>query len=108
TKSSNTGIIIGSVVGGFVVLLLIASAVTYGVYQKRQATKAKHNSPFATWGADNGSEAGDVPQLKGARWCSFEELRRCTNNFSEDNMIGSGGYGKVSKSYKLPNLLFGQ
>ncbi|KAJ0442706.1 putative protein kinase RLK-Pelle-LRR-VIII-1 family [Helianthus annuus] len=96
-KSSNSGIVIGSVVGGFVILLLIASAVTYGIYQKRQATKAKQNTPFATWGLDNGSEAGDVPQLKEARWCSFEELRRCTDNFSEDNMIGSGGYGKVYK-----------
>jgi len=38
---------------------------------------------------------GDAPQLKGARYFSFEELKKCTNNFSEINEIGSGGYGKV-------------
>ncbi|KAI3810638.1 hypothetical protein L1987_20259 [Smallanthus sonchifolius] len=96
-KSSNHGVVIGSVVGGFVVLLLIASAITFGIYQKRQATKAKQNNPFASWGLDNDNDAGGAPQLKGARWCSYEELKRCTNNFSEDNIIGSGGYGKVYK-----------
>ncbi|KAI3676115.1 hypothetical protein L1987_85714 [Smallanthus sonchifolius] len=96
-KSSNHGVVIGSVVGGFVVLLLLASAITYGIYQKRQATKSKQKNPFASWGLDNDSDAGGAPQLKGARWCSYEELKRCTNNFSEDNIIGSGGYGKVYK-----------
>ncbi|KAL8205969.1 hypothetical protein R6Q57_009520 [Mikania cordata] len=95
-KSSNQGIIIGSVVGGFVGLLLLALAITYGIYQKRQAAKAKQNNPFANWGLDN-SDAGGVPQLKGARWFSFEELKACTSNFSKDNIIGSGGYGKVYK-----------
>ncbi|KAD3067480.1 hypothetical protein E3N88_35360 [Mikania micrantha] len=95
-KSSNKGIIIGSVVGGFVGLLILALAITYGMYQKRQAAKAKQNNPFANWGLDN-SDAGGVPQLKGARWFSFEELKACTSNFSKDNIIGSGGYGKVYK-----------
>ncbi|CAK9186466.1 unnamed protein product, partial [Ilex paraguariensis] len=47
----------------------------------------------ANWDRDESS--GGVPQLKGARWFSFEELRKCTNNFAEVNAIGSGGYGKV-------------
>lgn len=38
---------------------------------------------------------GDVPQLKGARFFTLEELHKSTNNFSEANNIGSGGYGKV-------------
>ncbi|KAF5803156.1 putative protein kinase RLK-Pelle-LRR-VIII-1 family [Helianthus annuus] len=50
----------------------------------------------ASWGFDS-SDAGDAPQLKGTRWCSFEELQRATNRFSEENIIGSGGYGKVYK-----------
>ncbi|KAL4556396.1 hypothetical protein LXL04_039047 [Taraxacum kok-saghyz] len=96
-KSSNIGIIIGVAVGGFVLLLLIGLAITYAVYQRRQAKKAKHSNPFASWGLDNGSDVGGVPELKGARWCSFEELKRCTNNFSDVNLIGSGGYGQVYK-----------
>lgn len=47
----------------------------------------------ADW--DPEKESGAVPQLQGAKWFSFEDLRRCTNNFSESNCIGAGGYGKV-------------
>ncbi|KAI3509117.1 hypothetical protein L1887_24143 [Cichorium endivia] len=93
-KLSNPGAIIGTAVGSFVIVCL---AISYAIYQKRKATRAKQNNPFASWVLDNGNDAGDVPQLKGARWCSFEELKRCTNNFSEGNIIGTGGYGKVYK-----------
>jgi hypothetical protein len=40
--------------------------------------------------------SGSVPQLKGARRFSYEELEKYTNNFSEANGIGSGGYGKAN------------
>ena len=39
---------------------------------------------------------GEVPRLKGARFFTLEELQKSTNNFSEANVVGSGGYGKVS------------
>ncbi|KAF5946817.1 hypothetical protein HYC85_017045, partial [Camellia sinensis] len=47
----------------------------------------------ASW--DSNKSNGGVPQLKGARCFSFEELKKYTNTFSEANCIGSGGYGKV-------------
>ena len=37
----------------------------------------------------------DAPQLTGAKAFTFEELRKCTDNFSEANDVGGGGYGKV-------------
>ena len=40
-----------------------------------------------------------MPQLQGAKWFSFEEIKKCTNNFSAENNVGSGGYGKVSFHY---------
>lgn len=49
----------------------------------------------ASW-APSGKDSGGAPQLKGARWFSYDELKKCTNNFSENNEIGSGGYGKVN------------
>ncbi|XP_023756270.1 leucine-rich repeat receptor protein kinase HPCA1 [Lactuca sativa] len=91
-KSSNHGAIIGVSVGSFVIVCL---AISYAIYQKRRATRARQSDPFASWVMDNGSDAGGVPELKGARLCSFEELKRCTDNFSEEYVIGSGGYGKV-------------
>jgi len=48
----------------------------------------------ASW--DSNKHSGAVPQLTGARFFSFEELKKWTNNFSETNDIGCGGYGKVS------------
>ena len=51
---------------------------------------------LASW-AHSGKDSGVAPQLKGARWFSYDELKKCSNGFSESNEIGSGGYGKVKK-----------
>ncbi|KAJ4832493.1 hypothetical protein Tsubulata_000041 [Turnera subulata] len=51
--------------------------------------------PFPASWAPSGKDSGGAPQLKGARWFSYDELKKSTHNFSENNEIGSGGYGKV-------------
>ncbi|KAL8208840.1 hypothetical protein R6Q57_008252 [Mikania cordata] len=100
-KSSNTGIIVGASVGGCVLVALLILAGIYALRQKGRAEKANHESrPFAQWDATSGS--GAVPQLKGAKSFSFEELNKYTNNFSESNNIGTGGYGTVYRG-SLPN-----
>nr|XP_034916258.1 probable leucine-rich repeat receptor-like protein kinase At5g49770 isoform X2 [Populus alba] len=93
-KSSNTGVIIGAAAGGSVLLLLLLGAGLYARRQKKRAERAtEQNNPFAHW--ESNKSIGGVPQLKGARNFSFEELRKYSNNFSETNDIGSGGYGNV-------------
>ncbi|KAJ6309299.1 hypothetical protein OIU76_018820, partial [Salix suchowensis] len=93
-KSTNTGVIIGAAAGGCVLLLLLLGAGLYAHRQKKRAEKAtEQNNPFAHW--ESNKSIGGIPQLKGARNFSFEELRKYTNNFSEINDIGSGGYGNV-------------
>ncbi|GFP95054.1 probable leucine-rich repeat receptor-like protein kinase at5g49770 [Phtheirospermum japonicum] len=94
--SSNTVVIIGAAAGGFILFLLLLIAGAYAIRQKRRAeTATKKSDPFALW--DPNSNSGAVPQLRGARNFSFDEIKKCTNNFSEINVIGSGGYGKVHR-----------
>ncbi|XP_062176311.1 leucine-rich repeat receptor protein kinase HPCA1-like isoform X2 [Alnus glutinosa] len=95
-KSLSIGVIIGAVAGFTILLLLLvlAGVYVYALRQKRRAESASGQlNPFAHWDPNNGS--GGIPQLKGARSFSFEELKKYTNKFSEANSIGSGGYGKV-------------
>ena len=51
----------------------------------------------ASW--ETNEDTGGAPNLKGARFFSFEEIKKYTNNFPEINEIGSGGFGKVSELY---------
>ncbi|KAL1335859.1 hypothetical protein HN51_030306 [Arachis hypogaea] len=92
SKSKHTGAIIGAVVAVVVFLGLAFVIGMYALRQKRRAERSELN-PFANW--EQNPNSGAAPQLKGARWFSFEDLRKYTNNFSESNTIGSGGYGKV-------------
>ncbi|KAK3032206.1 hypothetical protein RJ639_036136 [Escallonia herrerae] len=88
-------LIIGIAIGcAFLVLVLVGLGI-YAVWQKKRAERAIGlSNPFASW-APSGKDSGGAPQLKGARWFSYDELKKCTNNFSESNEVGSGGYGKV-------------
>ncbi|KAJ0985363.1 hypothetical protein J5N97_003719 [Dioscorea zingiberensis] len=96
-KSAVAGIAVGCVV---LVLALIGMGV-YALRQKRRAERATELSkPFASWTSGKGTDG--IPQLKGARWFTFDELTQSTNNFAEMNEIGAGGYGKVYKGI-LPN-----
>ncbi|XP_010275979.1 PREDICTED: probable leucine-rich repeat receptor-like protein kinase At5g49770 [Nelumbo nucifera] len=93
--SLSTSIIIGIAVSGAVLVLILMGVGLYAIWQKKRAERAIELSrPFASW-APSGKDSGGAPQLKGARWFSYEELKKCTNGFAESNEIGSGGYGKV-------------
>ncbi|KAL8252107.1 hypothetical protein R6Q59_035800 [Mikania micrantha] len=95
-KASNTKLIIGSVVGGSVLVVLLVLVGMYVLRLKGRPEKFVPDSqPFALW--DPTSESGGIPQLKGARSFTFEELRKCTDNFSATSQIGAGGYGNVYK-----------
>ncbi|XP_024011808.1 probable leucine-rich repeat receptor-like protein kinase At5g49770 [Eutrema salsugineum] len=96
SKSANTGIIIGAVVGAAVLLLFLTIAGIYALRQKKRAERAAgQNNPFANWNKSKSSI--DAPQLMGAKAFTFEELRKCTDNFSKANDVGGGGYGQVYK-----------
>ncbi|KAJ9162737.1 hypothetical protein P3X46_022490 [Hevea brasiliensis] len=95
---SNKGIIIGAAIGSSILVLLLLVTGIYAFKQRRKADTATEaairlRDPFASW--DRNESAGSRPQIKGLRCFTFEELKKCTNNFSDANIIGIGGYGRV-------------
>ncbi|XP_047320339.1 leucine-rich repeat receptor protein kinase HPCA1-like [Impatiens glandulifera] len=94
SRKSNTGIIVGAAIGGFVLVMLSILAGVYAFRQKKKAEKSdEQNNHFAS--GNPGKSSSRIPQLKGTKAFTFEEVKKYSNNFSEANDIGSGGYGKV-------------
>ncbi|MCO5580029.1 hypothetical protein L7F22_033895 [Adiantum nelumboides] len=93
----STGTKIGIGVGAAVLGLIVLGACIFAFVQKYHADKARSlRETYPSWGSGK-TDSGGGPKLKGARYFSFAELKKATNNFSETNEIGSGGYGKVYK-----------
>ncbi|XP_042428243.1 leucine-rich repeat receptor protein kinase HPCA1-like [Zingiber officinale] len=95
---TSTSVIVGVAVGCVILVVVLVCVGVYALLQKKKVKRALEQSrPFATWGS-GGKDDGSAPQLKGARWFPFDEIKKITNNFSEANAIGSGGYGKVYRA----------
>ncbi|KAG8096119.1 hypothetical protein GUJ93_ZPchr0013g36458 [Zizania palustris] len=101
SSSKSKGAIIGIAAGCGVLVVALVGAAVYAIVQRRRAQKAREElgGPFASWARSE--ERGGAPRLKGARWFSYEELKRSTNNFAEANELGYGGYGKVYRGMLL-------
>lgn len=84
--------IIGIATGAGALLALLGFLVSVALRQKRRFEEERKNNPFGAWAK---AEDGNAPQLKGARWFTFNDMRRMTNDFDDDNMLGAGGYIRV-------------
>ncbi|XP_078149896.1 leucine-rich repeat receptor protein kinase HPCA1-like [Carex rostrata] len=103
--SISTAAIAGIATGGCVILIALLVVAVYASKQRKKAKEAAAlANPFASWGS-SGKDDGTAPQLKSAKCFSFEELRKCTGNFSDNNQIGAGGYGKVYRGYLTNGLV---
>lgn len=122
---SKVGVIVGASVGGVVVLLLAGAAV-YCWLSKKKKRSGKVQSPHAVVvhpqfsgdqdavkitvapsGANGGAYDGFSPGSNGHNdvhvveagnmVISIQVLKSVTNNFSEENILGRGGFGTVYK-----------
>ncbi|KAK3162281.1 hypothetical protein QOZ80_1BG0087710 [Eleusine coracana subsp. coracana] len=93
----STGAVAGIAVACGLLLIGLTSWAIFSLLQKRRTREfSGGTNPFASWGVAQ-KHSGGAPQLKGARFFSYDDLKNCTSNFAENNEIGSGGYGKVYK-----------
>ncbi|KAG0622381.1 hypothetical protein M758_3G093100 [Ceratodon purpureus] len=86
--------IIGIAVGAGAVAVIVGFLIFLALRMRRKAQTERKKNPFAAW---QNIEGASAPQLKGANWFNFDDIKRMTNNFSEENELGEGGYGKVYK-----------
>ncbi|CAM0955368.1 unnamed protein product [Alopecurus aequalis] len=94
SKSNKLPLIIGVAAGGAVLVAVLLVLIVVIARRKRTTNRTEERSQsFAS--LDVKSTSTSVPQLRGARIFTFAELKKMTNNFSEANAIGNGGFGKV-------------
>ncbi|KAG2615323.1 leucine-rich repeat receptor protein kinase HPCA1-like isoform X2 [Panicum virgatum] len=94
-KTNRLPLIVGASAGGAVLAVAVIAIAIFISRRKRTPKRTEDRSQsFVSWDMKSTS-ASTAPQLRGARTFSFDELRKITNNFSEANDIGNGGYGKV-------------
>ncbi|KAL4577864.1 hypothetical protein LXL04_013979 [Taraxacum kok-saghyz] len=79
-KSNKAPIIAGAVGGVVFFFLVLALGLSYLLWKKSKKTKE------------------DASVLKGAFNYNYKHLQLATNNFSEENSIGKGGFGEVFKA----------
>ncbi|PIN02859.1 Serine/threonine protein kinase [Handroanthus impetiginosus] len=124
-KKSSTGVVVGSVVGG-VCVLVFAGVMVFCVYRAKRKRNGRVQSPHAMviHPRDSGSEDAVKITIAGSSVnggtsetyshgssgpsdlhiveagnmvISIQVLRNVTNNFSEQNILGRGGFGTVYK-----------
>ncbi|XP_040385415.1 leucine-rich repeat receptor protein kinase HPCA1 [Oryza brachyantha] len=95
SKTNHIPLIVGASVGGAAVVAALLALTICIARRKRSPSQTEDRSQsYVSWDMKSTSTS-TVPQVRGARMFSFEELKKITNNFSEANDIGTGGYGKV-------------
>ncbi|XP_074582300.1 cysteine-rich receptor-like protein kinase 2 [Curcuma longa] len=85
-KSSNKGALIGGVAGGVGGLLLLLGAIS--LLWIRRSRDQRNPSEGDTLGGT---------KLQGSLNFRYRDLKNATNNFSEKNKLGEGGFGDVYK-----------
>ncbi|KAJ0975549.1 hypothetical protein J5N97_017514 [Dioscorea zingiberensis] len=75
-STMSKGAVAGIAISCVVLALALIGMGFYALQQKRRAERAAELSkPFASWKV-GGKDSDGVPQLKGARWFSFDELKK--------------------------------
>ncbi|KAL5225940.1 hypothetical protein ABZP36_012579 [Zizania latifolia] len=97
SKTNRIPLIVGVSAGGAAAAAaLLAFAVCIVRRKSNPKQREERSQSFVSWDVKSAASAsGTAPHVRGARMFTFDELKKITNNFSEANDVGNGGYGKV-------------
>lgn len=106
-KENHIGVVIGSVLGCFVLICLVLAFVVIALRWRRRKRKQKLALPSASaaWSPAPGNSYSRLMELTAATSPAsnlnlslkipFAEILLATNNFDDNSLVGSGGFGKV-------------
>ncbi|KAF2296543.1 hypothetical protein GH714_040576 [Hevea brasiliensis] len=96
SRNSKTGMLVGFAVAGCALIIVTVGVALYCSWKKRgkRGKEARTIDPVfdVSLGDDFKSETGP-------RNFSYKELANATNNFSEAEMLGKGGFGPVHRGF---------
>ncbi|KAK1421494.1 hypothetical protein QVD17_23859 [Tagetes erecta] len=83
-SSSNKGAVVGGIVGGGVIIILLILVLVWWYRRSKRSTPG---------GILNGAK-----ELQGPNYYSYSDLKNATQDFSDENKLGEGGFGDVYKA----------
>ncbi|CAL9041059.1 unnamed protein product [Musa banksii] len=110
SKKTNTGVIIGSAVGGVVITIIVVAVVLYFCMRKMPIKKKEKKDTVI----EENKWAKSIKGVKHAKVSMFEksvskmqliDLMKATNDFDNENIIGTGRTGTMYKA-TLPDGTF--
>ncbi|CAL5354631.1 unnamed protein product [Camellia sinensis] len=96
-NKSSTGVVVGSVIGGVCVVFAFGVGL-FCVYRAKRKHSGRVQSPNVMVVSHGSSGPSDIDVIEsGSMVISIQVLKSVTNNFSEENILGRGGFGTVYK-----------
>ncbi|WMV50950.1 hypothetical protein MTR67_044335 [Solanum verrucosum] len=94
SSKNKSGLVIGLISGGCV-LVALSVLILFAFWRKRKVQEDEDEDDDII----DGSMNNEFERSTGPKKFLYSELVRCTNNFSQEEMLGQGGFGGVYKGY---------